>query len=180
MIPGKPAEGTVQSRRIVTAHLDAAIPEIFPEPPRGDAKTTHPIINKPHTNAGPGFGNQGIGKPAAGIVIPDDVVLEIDMMAGRSDSVEPGGIIFRGILEQPNLISPYQGSAGGTGKGLFRQDAQVGGKNLTGTVGDPSGRKHCPFLVSTIAGQGQMSGQPTGIRQSTNFQKYNKDSSICR
>ena len=53
MVAREPAERAVQTRRVVTAHVDAAGAQTVPEAPGGPAETAQPIVDQPHAHPFP-------------------------------------------------------------------------------------------------------------------------------
>ena len=64
-------------------------------------------------HAGAGFRSEFGGKFASDIVIAQEIVLEVDVLFRRADSIEPGRVVLTAILEQTDVVAGAQRRASG-------------------------------------------------------------------
>src|SRR5690606_16506353 len=69
VIPRKPAERAFDARRVVAAHLDAAVTEPCPEASRGLREVAHPVVDQPDLHAFGRFRDQRIGELETDLVL---------------------------------------------------------------------------------------------------------------
>src|SRR5205085_6776621 len=113
VVPGDPSERSGETRRIVAAHFDAAFAEPRPVTARSLPHATHPVVDEPHTDASSRGGNQRLREDCSGRILVDDVALEMDVLARCTDGIKPRGVVFGGILQQPDPVAFDHWHSGG-------------------------------------------------------------------
>ncbi len=109
VVAREPAEGTIKARTVEAAHLNAASAQPLPEGARGLAESPQPVIDDPDAYSFSSLLQQGIGESAAGRIPINDITLEMDMLPGRGDRLQPGRIVFGCILEQADAVAGNEG-----------------------------------------------------------------------
>ena len=86
MIATQPGEGVGEPGRVEAAHLDTRRAQRSPEPFRGLAETTHPVVEEPHADTLARLGRERLRElPSRGVFV-DDVALEQDPLSAPSGS----------------------------------------------------------------------------------------------
>ncbi len=123
VVARQPAQGRVEARRVVAAHLDAAGAQAVPEPARGFAQAAEPVVDQPHRDAFARLGDEGRGEPLADLVVVDDVALEVDVSARLGDGLEPGRVVLGRVPEQPHAVAADERRPGGPRQRLIGEGA---------------------------------------------------------
>jgi hypothetical protein len=114
MIARDPAKRTVETRTVECVHLCTGFREKSPQHPC--ATRPQPVVDDPDVDARARLRRQRFRElPADGIVV-DDVVLEQDRTLGVADGAQPGGIVFRGVLQEAHGIAVDGQRARGAGE----------------------------------------------------------------
>jgi hypothetical protein len=112
VIAGQPTQGTVETRRVVTAHLDAGLTQPPPQSAGRISESTHPVVDHPHADALPCFRHESVDKPLSGFIFMENIALEVDVVRGCMDRLKPCRVVFSCVLEQPHVIAADQRSFG--------------------------------------------------------------------
>ena len=106
MVATDPAERAVEARRVVAADLDATRAQALPER-RATSCRIRPSSRRAAGRERPrrAFSMQGVGEQAALIVLVNDVHLEVNRVPRGTDRVEPGGIVLRGVFQEPDAVA---------------------------------------------------------------------------
>src|SRR4029434_7260370 len=123
MIAREPSERTIEPRRVVAAHLHPARAQSPPESARGLCPAAQPIVEQPDLDSAARPLDQRSGELAAGLVVVDEVVLDVNVVPRRPDRGLPRRIDLLRIPEEPDVIAGDERSAGGPGEGLVGEGA---------------------------------------------------------
>src|SRR5690606_11262782 len=88
------------------ADLDPGIAQPLPEL-AASAGAAEPVIQQPHLEPVAGARDQGIGEAVAALVVVDDVVLEMDPVAGLPDQAMHRLVGVRSVEEQLDPVARY-------------------------------------------------------------------------
>ena len=100
VIAAQPAQRTIEPRRVVAAHLDRTGTKPVPECARGLAESAHPVVEHPHLHALGCFPEERLREQRPLGVLVHDVHLEMNRPLRTIDGLQPGRIVFGGVLEQ--------------------------------------------------------------------------------
>jgi hypothetical protein len=113
VVAAQPAEGVVEARRVVAAHVDAVRAETLPEPARGVSDGAHPVVHQANRNARSRLLRERFQEALAHRVLVEDVALEMDGAARTGDGVEPGRVVLSRVAEQANGVARNRLRSGG-------------------------------------------------------------------
>src|SRR5690606_9086289 len=99
------------ARRVVAAHLDAAVTEPCPEASRGLREVAHPVVDQPDLHAFGRFRDQRIGELETDLVLADEVRLEMHAPLRFANRAKPRGIVLVRIAEQLDAVAVDQRGA---------------------------------------------------------------------
>src|SRR5690606_29454240 len=111
-----PTERAREPRRVVRTHLDPRLAQRRPEPAPGLPESAQPVVNDSHTHPLACPCREHLSKLLPNRIVPNEVVLEMNIVRCRSDRLEPRGIVLSTVLEQSHLIAADERRTGGTGK----------------------------------------------------------------
>jgi hypothetical protein len=151
VVPAHP-ERRREPGRVEYAHIDARGLQLRPEGREGPSRRAEPVVEYPHPDARLGAVDEGGRKRAAGLVVGDDEVLEVDHVLGRADRLEPGRIVLGPVLQEPDVVAVAQ---------LARRDALEGA--LQALV--PAGGREPEVHLRAAIGQARQSRRRAELGQ---------------
>ena len=110
-------ERIAQAGRVEGAHLDALFPEGLPVATRR-GPAPHPVVQNPYLQALFGLCHEDVAERAAGLVVAQHIVLEVNEPAGALDGVDPPREGVRTVEVQPNVVVVDARRPGGAVHGL--------------------------------------------------------------
>src|SRR5690606_28810291 len=143
-----------QVRATEGADLDPALAKAIPELATGP-RAAEPVVQQPHLDALTRPRDQGVGEALAAFVVVDDVVLEMDPVAGFPDQAMHRLVGLRSVEEQLDRVARNRAGTGRTLEGAIdRIDHLLGRQVLdqtgvTHAVPSPSSRSYGLSAVIT-------------------------------
>ena len=148
------AQGALEARRVVAAHLDASRAQPVPEPAGGLAEAAHPVVEQPHAHALARLGDEGVREEPPLLVLVDDVHLEVDGAARGGDGVQPPRVVLGGVLEEADAVALAQPRPRGAREDLVRDLAQAQERgDSVGAAHLRDGGAHGAIGIATAAKQ---------------------------
>ena len=146
VIAAEPAQRTIEPRRVVAAHVNAAGTKPIPECTRRVAEASHPVVEQPHLDALASFPEERLREQRPLDIVVDDVHLEMNGPLSNIDGPKPGGIVFRSVPEQDDAIAVAQRCTRSAREDLIRPF--VNGRELRGGTGTSVGHRSGPKAMN--------------------------------
>ena len=124
--------GSVSRGGLKTRTSTPGLAQAPPETGQGAEGRAEPVVEHPHANAGAGALDQGIREGAAGLVVGDDEVLEMDDRLRRADRLEPGRIVLPRIPQQRDRVALAQVAVGDACEGPLETQVVQGLRDRVG------------------------------------------------
>jgi hypothetical protein len=105
MVPREPGKRAVKLWPVETSDFDSSGSEPLKEATRRVAERPKPVVDQPDFDTVAGLGGQQVRKLMTCIVFMDDEGLEMDILLGRLYGVDPGRIVFSGILKKAHIVT---------------------------------------------------------------------------
>jgi hypothetical protein len=99
VIPAQPSERAIQARRVEAPDLHSGFRQRSPEARRGLAERPHPVIQQPDAHPLTRLARQGVAETPTGVIVVNDVALEMDRSPRSVDDFKPDWIVFLRVLQ---------------------------------------------------------------------------------
>lgn len=108
MITTEPPQKTAHSWRIGNPKLPPCLAKGLPHPPSQKTEGAKPVIDHSDFNPFPRLGHQEIPEMTPGLIIMDNVHLQVNRLSGPLNHRLSCGVIFLSIPENTLMIPVYQ------------------------------------------------------------------------
>ena len=159
MIPGKPAEGAIQTGGVEQPHLTAGGAQTRPElatDPGAD-----PVAQDANLHPLPRALLERVREGPPDLVIGKDVALEEDVATGGGDGLEPGRVVLGCVPQQPHPVAQHQRCSRGARQRLLRKPPLH--ELAPGLRTRPEAKKPTHTHPATLARSGNCGGQRLAI-----------------
>ena len=141
VIAADPAERTVETRRVETANLHAALRQVLPESAARGPAGAPPVVHHPYAHTGGRSRAERVRELFPDRVVVNDVGLEVDAGPRLRDRPQPEWIIFAGV---PQQTDPVPGDRARSGRARERLVQQLVSRDIVASrrshVSPPHGR----------------------------------------